>query len=211
MWQSEHWRRLLITSLLLVGGQQLASAGLIQAKAWLAPILIERAWAQSLATEGAVVRPWPWADTWPVARLLVPAEGVDMLVLAGDSGHALAFGPGHANASARPGDSGTVVVGGHRDTHFSFLRDLVPDTLVHLQTIEGVTRSYGVNGSTVIDADVNHLSVRDPEDRLLLVTCYPFDALTAGGSLRYVVSASPIKQPKIFPNVSGYPPEVYQL
>ncbi|MEP1470542.1 MAG: class GN sortase [Halieaceae bacterium] len=211
MWQSEHWHRLLVICLLLVGGQQLAGAGLIKAKAWLAPILIEQAWTQSLAAQGQIVRPWPWADTWPVARLSVPEAGVDLLVLAGDSGHALAFGPGHANASARPGDTGTVVIGGHRDTHFAFLRELAPATLLHLQTIEGITRSYRVNAANVIDADENSLPSLDPEDRLLLVTCYPFDALYAGGPLRYVVSASPVSESKTFSEITGSPTEVYQL
>jgi hypothetical protein len=118
MLPAERWWQLLGLCLLLAGGQQLAAAGVIKAKAWLAPVLIERAWEESLAKSGPVP-PWPWADTWPVARLQVPAAGVNLLVLAGDSGNALAFGPGHARASAQPGQSGTVVIGGHRDTHFA--------------------------------------------------------------------------------------------
>lgn len=211
MWQSEHSRQLLVICLLVIGGQQLASAGLIKAKAWLAPLLIERAWTQSLAAQGAIVRPWPWADTWPIARLSVPEADIDLLVLAGDSGHALAFGPGHANASAQPGDTGTVVIGGHRDTHFAFLRELASATLLHLQTIYGVDRSYRVDAATIIDADKNSLPAHDPEDKLLLVTCYPFDALTAGGSLRYVVSASPVATSQMSPDLIDNPPEVYHL
>lgn len=77
------WRQLLLLLLVLGAGQQLGAAGLIKAKAWLAPVLIERAWAQSLGLGGMPVKPWPWADTWPVARLRVPARGVQRLVLAG--------------------------------------------------------------------------------------------------------------------------------
>ncbi len=44
---------------------------------------------------GAPVKPWPWADTHPVARLIAPAQDADVLVLAGASGRTLAFGPGH--------------------------------------------------------------------------------------------------------------------
>ena len=43
----------------------------IHAKALLAQVLLERAFAASLATGGAV-KPWSWADTWPVARIEVP-------------------------------------------------------------------------------------------------------------------------------------------
>lgn len=193
MLPAERWWQLLGLCLLLAGGQQLAAAGVIKAKAWLAPVLIERAWEESLA-KSRPVPPWPWADTWPVARLQVPAAGVNLLVLAGDSGNALAFGPGHARASAPPGQSGTVVIGGHRDTHFAFLRDLKPAMKLTLASADGITRFYRVETSTIVDAGTHRLALQDPQDRLLLVTCYPFDALSAGGSLRYVVTARPTTQ-----------------
>ena len=187
----ERWPQIVMLCLLLVGFQQLASAGLIKAKASLAPLLIERAWTQSLSSNGTPVLPWPWADTWPVARLQVPASDIDLLVLAGDSGNALAFGPGHAIASASPGEQGTVVIGGHRDTHFAFLRDLKPTATLQLQNAQGITRTYRIQDIAVIDASEQQWSVAETHDTLLLVTCYPFDALLAGGPLRYVVSAVP--------------------
>ena len=56
--------------ILLVGAGlwQLGTAGTIHAKAWFAQVLLTRAWADTLAG-AAAVRPWPWADTHPVARL----------------------------------------------------------------------------------------------------------------------------------------------
>ena len=113
--------------------QQIAISGAIKAKAVLAPKLIEGAWQQTLATGVPGVKPWPWADTWPVARLQVPEQGIEQLVLAGDSGNALAFGPGHTLASAALGSPGLAVVGGHRDTHFAFLRGLQPGTALQLE------------------------------------------------------------------------------
>ena len=185
------WRRLLAVLLFLLACQQLAGAGLIKAKAWLAPILIERAWAQSLSRGGEPVAPWPWADTWPVARLKVPSEGLERWVLAGDSGNALAFGPGHATASAALGSAGLAVIGGHRDTHFAFLRYLKPGAELHLQLPGGHWRTYAVAALEVVDASVQSLPVSSGVERLLLVTCYPFDALQPGGPLRYVVHALP--------------------
>ena len=210
MLPAERWWQLLGLCLLLAGGQQLAAAGVIKAKAWLAPVLIERAWEESLA-KSRPVPPWPWADTWPVARLQVPAAGVNLLVLAGDSGNALAFGPGHARASAQPGQSGTVVIGGHRDTHFAFLRDLKPAMKLTLASADGITRFYRVETSTIVDAGTHRLALQDPQDRLLLVTCYPFDALSAGGSLRYVVTARPTAQAITgFPQIDNHP-KAYML
>jgi sortase A len=188
----DHWRGLLALCLVLLGLQQASAAALIQAKAWLAPVLIERAWKRSLNRGGAAVKPWPWADTWPVARLSAPAQGVELLVLAGDSGNALAFGPGLALASARPGTAGTTVIAGHRDTHFSFLAKLVEGDLLQLELPDGAVRRYQVGGVRVVDAARETISMLGSEETLLLVTCYPFDALWAGGGLRYTVGALPL-------------------
>ena len=77
--------------LLAFGLWHLGQAGYIAAKAELAQYLMQRSWQQTLAGARAV-KPWPWADTWPVARLT--AADVDLFVLAGADGRALAFGPG---------------------------------------------------------------------------------------------------------------------
>ena len=117
---------------------------------------------------------------------------MDLLVLAGDSGNVLAFGPGLALASARPGAAGTAVIAGHRDTHFSFLEELVDGDFLQLQLPDGSVRRYQVRGGRVVDAAQETISMQGIEEALLLVTCYPFDALWAGGSLRYTVDAHPM-------------------
>ena len=192
MARSLHWRTLLSLALLLFGLYQLLGAGLIHAKAWLAPHLIERAWRDSRDAGGAPVKPWPWADTWPVARLQVPSLGITQYVLAGDSGNALAFGPGHTSASALPGVGGTTVIGGHRDTHFAFLQQLSPGAEVFLETPRGMRLAYEVSAVRIVDASREGLSLDAQRQTLQLVTCYPFDTLRVGGPLRYVVTALPL-------------------
>ncbi len=187
----KNWCDVLVLCLLLAGTHQIAGAGVIKAKAWLAPLLIEGAWHKTLLSGGAAVKPWPWADTWPVARLRVPAQEVDLLVLAGDSGNALAFGPGHTWASAQLGSNGLAVIGGHRDTHFAFLQKLQTGDVLQLQLPKGELRQYRVQASRVVDADRETLPASGHSEQLLLVTCYPFDTLRAGGPLRYTVSAVP--------------------
>ena len=182
----------LAIALLLFALHQGLAAGLIQAKAWFAPVLIERAWQQGLAAGGESVKPWPWADTWPVAKLRVPSRGLELLVLHGDSGNALAFGPGHTLASAPLGSEGLAVVGGHRDTHFAFLRDIAPGARMELQLPSGEWRHYRVESARVVDADRETLTPIADAETLMLVTCYPFDALDAGGPLRYAVRAQPV-------------------
>lgn len=170
------------------GATGLGSAALIRAKAVLAPILIERAWAATLAGETRV-RPWPWADTWPVARLEVPELGLTRFVLAGASGRTLAFGPAALGGAAAPGTAGHAVLTGHRDTHFAFLKDLAPGMTLRIQRPDGAWRRYRVAGQRVIDSR-NAVLVPDPgRPALSLVTCWPFDAIAPGGPLRYVVFA----------------------
>ncbi|WP_299394803.1 class GN sortase [Pelagibius sp.] len=175
-------------ALLLVGLGlwQLSGAALIHGKAWLAQHLMERAWTQTLA--GAdTVRPWPWADTWPVARLQVPARDIDLFVLAGASGRTLAFGPGWVAGTERLNHD---VLGGHRDTHFAFLRHMEPGSRFRLQDRSGAWRDYRVQGHAVLDVR-QEVILRPGEGRhlLTLVTCYPFDAVAPGGPLRYAVTA----------------------
>lgn len=182
-------RRLLATTLLLAALACAAQAGAIHAKAWLAQVLLERAWRAHLADDGAH-RPWPWADTAPVARLSMPRLGVSQIVLAGDSGRTLAFGPGWAQASAMPNTAGTAVISGHRDTHFAWLRDVTAGDELRIETRAG-ERRYRIVATAIADSRDERIAL-DGDDALVLVTCWPFDAVSAGGPLRYVVRAMPV-------------------
>jgi sortase A len=196
------WSNGLILCLLSVGIQQFGGAAIIQAKAQLAPILIELAWTETLQLHGQVVKPWPWADTWPVGRLQVPELDVDLFILEGDSGSSLAFGPGRALPSAELEGGGTAVIGGHRDTHFAFLKELRKGHRLQVQVPSGERREYQVDEVRVVDSSRELLSVDTEDNALVLVTCYPFDALLAGGALRYVVTAVP-QDWHTTPNVSS--------
>jgi sortase A len=135
------------------------------------------------------VRPWPWADTWPVARLKLPGAGEPLTVLAGASGRNLAFGPALLDGSAAPGAPGVTVIAGHRDTHFNALAGLAQGDRIELERADGTLLSYEVAAIDVIDSEREMLRLDAPEPALALVTCYPFDALASGGPLRYVVTA----------------------
>lgn len=173
-----------------LGLWQLGSGLYIHAKAWLAQQLIASAWSQTLA--GArQVRPWPWADTWPVARLRVPGSSIDIYVLADASGRSLAFGPGHVSGTAEPGAPGNSMIAGHRDTHFRFLRTLEPGTTVTVQTSDGREFSYRVAEAHIVDTRSERLDIAS-ETSLTLLTCYPFDAIVPGGPLRYAAVALPV-------------------
>ena len=178
-----------LTAMFIVTGLWQISQGIyIHAKALLAQELLEQAWTQTLEGKQRVT-PWSWADTWPVARLQVPRLNVDLVVLAGDSGRTLAFGPGHNFASASPGEMGNAFVSGHRDTHFRFLKYLHNGDYVFVETAQGQRIRYVVNQMSIVNENEAYLPVDEMSARLSLITCYPFDGIAPGPSQRYVVSA----------------------
>ena len=177
-------RRALVALLLGLAAWQAGAAGWIHAKAWLASGLIEDAWAEGRRT-GAAVRPWPWADTWPVAELSAPRLAVRRVVLDGAHGEALAFGPGLAVLHGE--GPGLRLVAGHRDTHLAFVSDLVEGDVLVFEDAGG-PRRYRVVSTEVADAGTARIA---PGDALVLVTCWPLDAAAPRGPLRYVVTARP--------------------
>jgi len=177
-----------VACLLCLGFWNLGSGAYIPAKAWLAQELMQRAWVR--AGRGAErPTPWPWADTWPVARLKVKSREVDLIVLEGGSGRTLAFGPGHLSASAMPGETGNTIIAGHRDTHFQFLKEVEAGELFSIESSDGQRHLYKVLGADVVDSRRGSLVLDTDAAMLTLVTCYPFDASETNGPLRYVVTA----------------------
>ena len=164
---------------------QFGMAGWIHTKAYAAQILLDRAWQQTLIDHGHN-RPWPWADTWPVAELIVPQLDITQIVLAGDSGATLAFGPGHSFASATPDEHGTVMISGHRDTNFHFLQHIKKGERIILKTKSGI-HYYTVSNTRVVDA--RQFTIDPDNNALLLVTCYPFNSVITGSNERYIVYA----------------------
>jgi sortase A len=188
MRRERRWMIATATVLLGVGAWQFSQGAYIHAKARLAQVLLHQAWDRTLAGDQRV-KPWSWADTWPVARLVVPSRGVDLLVLAGSNGRTIAFGPGHVFGTAMPGEPGNSVIGGHRDTNLAFLEHLEVGASVLVQDEKGHWTKYVVVSTEVVDR--HDLWVLGTSDRteLTLVTCFPFNALRAGGPQRFVVRA----------------------
>ncbi len=173
---------------LIAMGMAIAGRGIwIHAKALAAQILLESAFCESIQT-GTPVKPWYWADTWPVARIAVPRLNESTIALKGASGQALAFGPGHLDNTPMAGERGTAVYAAHRDTHFAFLKNIEKNDQILVTRSDGKTVSYRVNHMAVVRWDEAKI-IPDSEGRhLVLATCYPFDAITPG-PLRYLVYA----------------------
>jgi len=172
----------------VVGSWQFGQGAWIYVKAQVGQYLLQQAWAQTVDGDHHV-HPWPWADTWPVARLQAPSHRQSLIVLSGANNRTLAFGPALVNEALHKNASGTIVISGHRDTHFRFLRRLRKGDALIFEQVEPTHRHYRVDDVQIIDSRTTSI-INDPErDQLVLVTCYPFDAMVPGGPLRYVVIA----------------------
>jgi sortase A len=163
----------------------------IRAKAALAQMLLNRAFAAEIAA-GTVVKPWPWADTWPAARIEVPRLKARAIVLAGGSGQALAFGPGHLERTPDAGEPGTAVYAAHRDTHFAFLGQIEAGDEIVVTRRDRATVRFRVTGTQVVRWDSSGIDPAAPGRHLALVTCWPLDSALPG-PLRLVVDADLVR------------------
>jgi len=189
-------KRIALIAALAVAGSVLIGQGVwIHAKAMLAQVLLNRAFAQTIAT-GHPVKPWSWADTWPVAKIEVPRLGVSEIVLASSSGQALAFGPGQVETSSDAGEPGVAVYSAHRDTHFKFLKDIKVDDVIAVTRNDGEVFLYRVTHTSVVRFDQSGIDPHADGKFLVLTTCWPFDAVTAGPE-RYVVYAEIVDESDI--------------
>jgi sortase A len=181
--------RFILPLLLAVIGLILFGQGAyIHAKALLAQVLLERAFEKAVAT-GRETKPWSWADTWPVARIEVTRLHASTIVLAGSSGQALAFGPGHVERTPDAGERGVAVYSAHRDTHFRFLKDVAIGDEIDVKRQDGQTFRYRVDRTSVVRFDASGIDPLAGGHELVLSTCWPFDALTPGPD-RYLVHAT---------------------
>jgi sortase A len=165
----------------------IAKGTAIYAKAVLAQFLLEDAFAASLKA-GEPVKPWVWADTWPVAKLEIPRLDASAIVLKGGSGEALAFGPGHLEGTPRPGEAGASVISAHRDTHFRFLRDIRLGDEIRVTRSDGAIFAFRISSTDIVSWDQSGIDPNAQGNWLVLSTCWPLDAATIG-DMRYVVRA----------------------
>jgi len=164
----------------IIGITTFAYGAYMPIKAELAQYLIQSAWNVSNNT-GYQVKPWNWMDSHPVMRLSSTKHDQDLIVLSGDTGNVLAFAPGYNVETNYPGRSGTTLISGHLSVGDEFKLDSILDNDDY---------TYEVSNIKIIDSDQQDISISNNQSELKLVTCYPFNALIAGGSLRYVVTAS---------------------
>ena len=126
-----------------------------------------------------VPRPDPTSPRGPIGRgspvgdLSIPRVHLSAIVLNGSDARTLRRGPGHLENTALPGESGNVVIAGHRDSFFRSLRDVQFGDDIFLEAPQGRFH-YRVASLRVTNS--HDVSVLEPTDAevLTLITCYPF-------------------------------------
>ena len=148
-------KRFAIVLLPAVAGLLLFGHGAyIQAKAWLAQVLLERAFARDHRHRSP-------CKTVVVGRHVSgrahrgETASRSAIVLAGSSGQALAFGPGHLELTPDAGERGVAVYAAHRDTHFRFLRDVGIGDEIDITRSDGKTFRYRADRASVVRFDAS--------------------------------------------------------
>lgn len=189
--------------ILIAGACLMGRALYLHAKAELAGILIRRAWVASIQS-GEAHKPWPWADTHPIARLRIPRLSYDQIVLEGATARTLAFGPARLMAGAGMGEAGNLVLAGHRTSWFRDLEGIEAGDEIQVEWFDrhGLhERVYSVSVIRVMEPGNVALLAPTADDALTLITCYPFGNGPTSPQ-RFVVRASPVGLSRI---VSGEP------
>ena len=180
---------LLLVFLLLTGGGYFAYQGLkIEIKAKLAQILLQHAWYQTIKT-GKKHQPWKSFDGVPIMRLAIPQHDIDQIILKGTSGQALAFGPTFHEESFYPNEKKITIISSHRDSHGIFIKKLELGEIIKIQDASNQWHTYIIDDFFIINVQKEKITMNTNEDRLLLITCYPFDTILSATPLRYIVSA----------------------
>ncbi len=165
----------------LCGAVLLAKGLWIPLKAELAYGLMDRAFETSVTTE-APAKPWSWADFSVIGRLQIAEDIIHVLDRATDQ--ALAFGAGRHEEYAA---DGPLVLSGHRDTDFASLEGTQTGDTISYETATGLTE-YRVTDTRIYDLREGVL-LPPGDGQMMLITCWPFDAIDPNTPKRFLVLA----------------------
>lgn len=192
---SDKMLRRLIWLLLSLALIFLGVAFYIPAKAMLAQVLLRQAWSNTLLHHGQINKPWPWADTWPVARLIVPSQDVDQIILHDNAGNSQVFEPVRTVQSYQYKHINVITLNANHGNQFHFLEDVVIGEIIDLQNMQGQYQRYQVQNFHIIDMHNNSARTLQPGRWLIMIAGYPFSETSAGSSQRYVVTAQAVGNP----------------
>lgn len=123
-------------------------------------------------------------------RLVIGSIDLDVGVFGGDTARALKLGVYHHAGTAEPGNSGNVVLAGHRNRRmFLRLHQVKSGDIITVQW-RGEDHAYRVTKRFTVNPDDTWIMAQTGPDRLTLYTCLP----RSEGNKRTVVVALPVKR-----------------
>ncbi|HSP15474.1 MAG TPA: sortase [Thermoanaerobaculia bacterium] len=133
-------------------------------------------------------KPTPPADPTAIGRIEIPRLGLKAIVKEGGDDDTLERAVGLLPGSAHPGQSGNIVLAGHRDTFFWPLQDIERGDQIRI-VLPQRTYRYRVDSIRVVDPDEASALASKGVEELTLVTCYPF-RYVGPAPQRFIVSAT---------------------
>jgi sortase A len=178
-------------------------ASWLPAKAWLSQVLISYSWQKSQtqnsmrkneylttrASNNIAIKPWPWADTFPIAELSIERLEENIVILNGGDPTTLAFSAGAIAPFNQANSITPFVVAGHNDSHFAFLENILMKDIISMRDQHGKSQLYQVEAIDIIDASTGKLPILANDSSLILITCYPFNNLSNNRDERYIITA----------------------
>jgi sortase A len=192
--------------LLIIGSLLCIHASWLPTKAWLSQQLISYSWQQAMDLQNkqqpsvqqpsdqqhsiVAVKPWPWADTFPIAQLSFKRLKENIVVLNGGDPTTLAFSAGAVAPFNQTNNGQAFVVAGHRDSHFAFLEGVLMKDIISMTDQYGEIQLYQVEAIDIVDASQGELDILTDDSSLILITCYPFNGIGNNANERYVITAT---------------------
>jgi sortase A len=129
-----------------------------------------------------------------VGELIIPRlNGAVLPIVEGTDTQSLKKGVGlyEGYGTVLPGETGHVVLSGHRDTVFRGVGKLKPGDKLYIR-YNGNIFTYQIRKAWITDAEDRTVIVPIPHPVLSLTTCYPFDYVGSAPD-RYIIRAELIK------------------
>ena len=147
----------------------------------------------ALRFKPATARPEPPAIAAKglIGRLEIPRLDLSAVVIEGDDSKTLRHAVGHISGTPLPGQIGNVALTGHRDTFFRPLRNIRPNDIIVLTTLQGEYH-YRVVSTRVVSPDNIAVLNASGGETLTLITCYPF-YFVGSAPKRFIVRAERLK------------------
>ena len=108
-----------------------------------------------------------------VGRIEIPRLKLSAVIFEGTDDVTLDRGVGHLAGTATPGESGNLVLAGHRDTFFRPLKKIREGDEIDVTGPDGVSR-YKVEFTQIVAPEATEVLRSTGGATLTLITCYPF-------------------------------------